>query len=101
MKPEWKDETSYSRNNPERVPRIWEMQLDYDYKLVVHRLMGIRDEWFCSLRGPGGPHLFSDHELEAADLKKAKKEAIALAHGFLNQLSINVLQVAKTLWELL
>lgn len=45
MKPEWKDITSYSRDESEKVPRSWEMRIG-SIRLVVTRIHGIDGVWY-------------------------------------------------------
>lgn len=43
---QWKDATSYSYNDKERVPRIWETTIGA-IRLSVHRYIGL-DGWYLS-----------------------------------------------------
>ena len=69
----WKDETSYSRSDKERVPRVWELN-DGLLLLCVHRWHGL-DGWFMTLRFDGA-QMIEKRELKADDIEAAKVEAL-------------------------
>lgn len=43
---EWKDRTSYSRGDKERIPSIWELEVE-GLKIVVHKIIHY-PEWYLS-----------------------------------------------------
>lgn len=74
----WKDESGYGRGAKNRVPRIVSLGLPHGFKLVVHRLVGVEDRWFYSIRW-SGQYLGQDIELQERNLEKAKSEAVTAA----------------------
>ncbi len=43
---EWKDASSYSRNDKERIPTVWELKVG-GLRIVVHRIIHY-PEWYVS-----------------------------------------------------
>ena len=74
----WKDETSYSRGTKNRTPRVFSLGLPHQFKLIVHRLVGLEDRWFITLRWKNMA-IVEDLELQERNLEKAKEEAIMAA----------------------
>lgn len=75
---EWTDETSYSRRDAERVPRI--MVVRYGgIRLQVHRLNGCPDKWFWSCNEVDvSQSLLKSYELEAAKLEAVDRLVVIL-----------------------
>ena len=73
----WKNTTSYSRGDKERVPRSWSVELGR-FRLSVHRYHGC-DGWFASCEP-----LFRNRELSAGSDDKRKIEAIRWFRTHLN-----------------
>lgn len=48
----WKDATSYSRNDSERIPTVWELELG-EYTIMVHRHIYYKDTWLLTCREMG------------------------------------------------
>ncbi len=69
-KPKWTDETSYSQNDKERVPRTWAVELGR-VKLIVTRVHGIHGSWFLR-----APPFVSEVEYTSDDLEGAKAELL-------------------------
>lgn len=69
---QWKDATSYSYNDKERVPRIWETTIGA-IRLSVHRYIGL-DGWYLSTN----PDICSTRTLKGETHEQAKQEAILL-----------------------
>lgn len=67
----WKDDTSYSRSDTDRTPRVWAVEGD-PLRLKVHRRHGIVGIWFASC------DLFERRELIAKEAEAAQAEAVAL-----------------------
>jgi hypothetical protein len=68
--PEWKDVTTYSQGEKERIPRIWEVRFGRA-RLSVHRVHGI-DGWYATC-------LFWDRKsLQSDTVDEAKREAVKL-----------------------
>lgn len=45
-RPQWKDKTSYSRDDRERIPSIWQLQLTRDIRIsVVRKHIHNPDSW--------------------------------------------------------
>lgn len=67
----WKDASSYSRGTkPEdRVPTVWELKLEA-CRIVVHRIVGIRDAWFLSCNEAGIKDRPIGEGLEAEEAKR-------------------------------
>ena len=98
-RPKWTDETSYSRNESPRYPRVWEMKLPGDHALCVHRLVGAKPEtWFFSM-ALRRQRVIDRHELKAIDPDKAKLEAIDRARQYLSQLREDITQGLRALRE--
>lgn len=67
----WKDITSYSQGDKERVPRVWKIHFG-DFELTVHRHIYYDPKmWLAS------SPLFERREM-GEDLEEAKKKAIEL-----------------------
>ena len=43
----WKDVSSYSRDQTERIPHAWEARID-DMRITVHHYAGAGDTWFVT-----------------------------------------------------
>ena len=69
---EWKDATSYSQGDKERIPRSWKAQIGR-FILTVHRYAGCGGVWFASCHG-----LFETRELKSKDVDEAKCQAVAM-----------------------
>lgn len=67
----WKDATSYSRDDKERIPRVWKINFG-KFTLTVHRHIYYDPKmWLAS------SDLFEHREM-GEDLEEAKKKAIEL-----------------------
>lgn len=74
---EWKDTTSYSRNDIERKPRYLEAEAGL-VDLCIHKFVGCEEQWFLSSK-----ELNLDKcELKTLDIEKAKIEALNKARHF-------------------
>lgn len=69
----WKDATSYSKNDSERIPRVWETMAGAS-KITVHRHIFYKDTWLITCRNLGIEH----RDLKTDDLKEAKTRAIEI-----------------------
>ena len=68
----WTDETSYSRNEKDRLPRVLECELFPNIKMTVHKHIHYGDEWLLSSEAAG----FDKEQLGTADINLAKRIAI-------------------------
>lgn len=73
IRPQWKNTTSYSRDDVEREAHVWSFE-SFDWKLVVHRINGLPNEWFVSCRMLG----IQDKALVSPDHLDAKQEALKI-----------------------
>ena len=67
----WKDTTSYSRSDKERVPRTWEADLP-GVRLIVTKHRDYGDEWTTSCY----PLYNEVCGLQTTDVEEAKKKAL-------------------------
>ena len=69
----WKDISSYSQGDRERIPRIWNCRIGR-MSITVHRHIHYPDwQWLLSCMP-----FFTNHELPFQDVEMAKEEAIKL-----------------------
>jgi hypothetical protein len=84
----WKDATSYSRDDKEKVPNAFQLE-NVSFRLSVHRMHRLQG-WFLTCYDVG--RLFEGRQLVAEDLEEAKKEAVDLVYeklkGMLEQLDV-------------
>ena len=84
---QWKDITSYSQNDSERVPSVWNISIG-GMKVCVHRYTGYaKDDWLLSTYNPG---FFDRNLLKSKDIEKAKHEALMLVRDRANEISANI-----------
>lgn len=67
----WKDTSSYSQSDKERVPHEFTYQTK-NLRIIVHRKLHLDGLWFLSCYELG----LQDRELEAVEAVKAKKEGL-------------------------
>ena len=92
----WKDETSYGRGTKNRTPRVFSLGLPHRFKLIVHRLVGLEDRWFITLRWKNVA-IVEDLELQERNLEKAKSEAVTAATALIQDWTKSMQQVLDTL----
>lgn len=69
----WKDATTYSQRDTERVPAVWHYGVG-DVRISVHRHIHYApDQWLLTCEP-----FFSKRELKAKDTGGAKAEALAM-----------------------
>ncbi len=86
----WKDISSYSQNDKERIPTIWELRIGH-LRVVVHRHRWEEpDKWFMSVHGDIDIDKLPLHQ---KDLEKAQKEALATLHSSLHRMCKEVAAV--------
>ena len=74
VKHTWKDTSSYSKSDKERIPKCFEVEFGH-FKLVVHRHIHYpQDVWLASCH----PELFRHRELKSKDLAEAQCQAVAM-----------------------
>ena len=84
---EWKDITTYSKNDEERVPSVWNISIG-GMRVCVHRHIGYaKDDWLLSTYFPG---FFDRKLLQSKDIEKAKYEALMLVRDRANEISGSV-----------
>ena len=74
MKNKWKDTTSYSQSDVERVPREWTLEVG-SLQVIVHRYHGC-EGWFGSCYGMGVERT----QLTSVDGEDAKLELVRLLY---------------------
>lgn len=70
---QWKDATSYSQSDKERIPQTWKTDIN-GYELIVTRIIHHSDVWFFRCRTLG----IESRELRSKDIVYAKHEAILI-----------------------
>lgn len=78
----WKDGTSYSKFDHERIPRIWELPITKKITLVVHRHIYDKSTWFMTLRHLGNT-VINMLNLNTDDENQAKAYAIDMTLEYL------------------
>jgi hypothetical protein len=74
---EWKDTTSYNRNDIERKPRYLEAKAGL-VDLCIHKYVGCGEQWFLSSKELN----IDRYELKTLNIEKAKEEALNKARHF-------------------
>ena len=70
---EWKDSSSYSKGDKERIPSVWNYRVG-DIRIVVHRYIHYpKDQWLLSCSP-----FYDKYELPQIDINKAKEAALNL-----------------------
>jgi len=70
---EWKDISTYTKNDEERIPSIWELRVG-KVRLLVHRHLHYEeDQWLMSVHGDVS---VTNSPLLKKDVDEAKREAI-------------------------
>ena len=88
MNHKWEDISSYSRNDKERIPSVWQIDIG-GLSLCVHRHIHYpKDSWLfsCDL-------LFDKYELDSKNIDEAKDEAI-------NLVKIKIEHIYNAFWKL-
>ena len=83
---EWEDETSYSRDEKDRIPRTWSIKLGGKWgrdRLSVTRTHGLDGWWLLS-------EVTGRRELKSATIDAAKAEALILYRRALTELMAGV-----------
>ncbi len=77
----WKDTTSYSRNDIERIPKVFELKIN-NLRIVIHRIIH-SEGWFLSVyhKLP-----IRDRFLGDIDIEDAKQEAIKIIIAEISEL---------------
>jgi hypothetical protein len=82
MSREWKDETSYSRDEEDQTPRTWSISLGKKWgrdRLSVTRTHGLDGWWILS-------EVTGRRELKSATIDAAKVEALIIYRNALTEL---------------
>lgn len=72
MSQRWRDETSYSRDDKERIPSVWAWRTK-SMRVCVHRYLSLPG-WYLSVSG--GHISMTRHNLQTEDLGVAKEKAL-------------------------
>lgn len=73
--PQWKDQTSYSRDDRERTPSVWQLQLTRDIRItVVRKHIHNPDSWVMHCNP-----WFDTHSLDLTPIPENRDEAMARA----------------------
>lgn len=78
-KPQWRDETTYTRTEAAADPKIMSLPLPRHARLVVHRIHPDQEHWYVSLHNIDLDTIL----LEELDLSKAKEEAVRKIEAYL------------------
>ena len=82
MKNEWKDITTYSQRDTERIPRTWKLTLEeINYEIIVTRHIYYEDTWLLTCRKANIDML----DLKTDDIEEAKEKALKLIYNYLNE----------------
>jgi hypothetical protein len=88
---EWKDTTSYSRDDKERIPRTWKLEKEY-YKLSICVTRIVHYEgWYMNCYNLG----MIEVSLKTGNLEEAKKEALRLVADRIDELSKQYRELVK------
>jgi hypothetical protein len=71
----WKDGTSYSQGDEERIPTLLKCKIK-TLEIIVHRIHGIPG-WYLTCRYLESMHI-KDHRLNGEDLESCKHQSIAI-----------------------
>lgn len=69
---EWKDITSYSQRDKERIPRVLECKLAPNISVTIHRHIYYGNEWLLSCKFLG----YDCFQLGTEDIENAKTKAL-------------------------
>lgn len=69
---EWKDITSYSQRDKERIPRVWECKLAPNISVTVHKHIYYGNAWLLSCEFLG----YDCFQLGTEDIENAKTKAL-------------------------
>lgn len=69
---EWKDITSYSQRDKDKIPRILECKLSNNISVIVHKHIYYENEWLLSCKFLG----YNCIQLGTEDIKNAQTKAI-------------------------
>lgn len=94
---EWFDDTSYSRSDKVREPRIWRINLTRTMSLTVFRHISFGKEWFSTCERIG----LNMTDLNTENVTVAKERALLLARKRLNELSAEYRNVAVLIKEMM
>jgi hypothetical protein len=89
----WTDISSYSQNDKERIPTVYQLKVD-DLIIRVHRHIHYpKDTWLLSSSKLDIDH----HELRAKDIKEAQEEALDIARKGVENLVEELEQIQRQL----
>jgi hypothetical protein len=83
---EWRDISSFSREDKDRTPRAFELRTE-SMRVAVHRHMYYPGRWMLSVYGTLEVQM---RPLEAEDIEDAKAEALAYVRRRLGDLLVEV-----------
>jgi hypothetical protein len=90
---EWKDTTSYSQSDRERIPRVLTCKIG-KYDIILHRIHGIPGTWYLSSRYLHIKEIdLSDDDINSCKIKAIEfikyhiKDSIESMQHVLNQLA--------------
>uniref|UniRef100_A0A6H2A083 Uncharacterized protein n=1 Tax=viral metagenome TaxID=1070528 RepID=A0A6H2A083_9ZZZZ len=87
---QWKDETSYSISDKERMPSIWEARINA-IDICVHRHIHYPGKWLLASRYIG----IEKKELNSNDIDEAKKEALFIVYKHLTCMQVEISNTIK------
>lgn len=94
MKLNWRDITSYSQTNIERIPRTWELRLaELNYRVIVSRHIYYENTWLLTCKSIDIEHF----DLETDDVDEAKNKALGIVENRLNELLEKIMRQCEIL----
>lgn len=85
----WRDITSYSQGDNERIPKTWELRLEeLNYRVIVSRHIYYENTWLLTCRNIDIEHF----DLETDDIDEAKNKALKIVENHLNKLLEKVMR---------
>ena len=82
---EWENETTYSKSDPDRTPRVWALYFGA-FRLSVHRIHQC-DGWFVSC-----DPFFNQREVESKNVEEVKIQAMGAVSKLLREARDDVLR---------
>lgn len=89
-KPEWKDETSYSRADTDRTPRTWVLESKL-LRVTVHRHIYYPGKWLLSCERVSVDTI----PLESTEIDDAKREAVRVVYRRITELSAEAIVMVQ------
>lgn len=89
MRLNWKDISTYSKKDRDKLPKTWELKLEeLNYRVIVTRHIYYKDTWLLNCRDIGIEHF----DLKTDDIDEAKNKALKIIENHLNDLVKKILK---------